>query len=129
METRTTLRPGQKGTRKLVARFGARLVCVRYLYDAEAGRRYTTVELVVSSGPWCPRPRQPRLRDDEIVAVRIAYHEVELRERAKRLGAVWRPARKLWEISWLDAKRLGIADRCATDPKEFEVTRSRHLPA
>lgn len=34
METRLTLRPGQPGTRKLVARYGERLVRVRYLYDA-----------------------------------------------------------------------------------------------
>lgn len=114
MEARTTLRPGQKGTRKLLERFGERLGCVRYLYDAEAGRRYTTVELIVASGSWHPRQRRPRRRDDEIVAVRIAYHETELRERAKRLGAVWRPAQKLWEISWLDAKRLGISDRAVT---------------
>jgi hypothetical protein len=43
--------------------------------------------------------------------VRIAFGEVELRERAKRLGAVWRPVQKLWEITWRDAKRLGISDR------------------
>ncbi|MGA8050102.1 MAG: hypothetical protein WCA09_07985 [Burkholderiales bacterium] len=70
METRLTLRPGQHGTRKLVARFGERLVRVRYLYDAEAGRRLKTVELIVESVPWTPRPRRPRRRDDEIVAVR-----------------------------------------------------------
>lgn len=129
METRTTLRPGQKGTRKLAARFGERLVCVRNLYDAEAGRRYTTVELVVSSGPWRPKPRLPRRRDEEIFAVRIAYQEADLRERAKRLGAVWRPAQKLWEISWLDAKRLGIADRVVTASLEPQISKSRHLPA
>ena len=44
-------------------------------------------------------------------AVRIAYGEVELRERARRLGAVWRPAQKLWEIAWGDAKRLGVTAR------------------
>ncbi len=47
METRLTLRPGDKGTRKLVQRFGERLVRVRDLYDAEAGRRLKTVELIV----------------------------------------------------------------------------------
>jgi hypothetical protein len=36
IETRLTLRPGQRGTRKLVERFGERLVRVRYLYDAAA---------------------------------------------------------------------------------------------
>jgi len=54
-----------------------------------------------------------RGRGDEIVAVRIAWNETELRERAKRLGAVWRPTQKLWEISYGDAKRLGIAERIA----------------
>jgi len=36
METRVFLRPGDKGTRKLAARFGKRLICVRYRYDAAA---------------------------------------------------------------------------------------------
>jgi hypothetical protein len=53
---------------------------------------------------------------------------VDLRERAKRLGAVWRPAQKLWEISCLDAKRLGLADRIVTAPPEPVVSKSRHLP-
>ena len=111
MEVRATLRPGQKGTRKLLERYGARLVCVRYLYDAQARTRHTTVELIVASAAWQPRPRNARRRDDDLVAVRIAFHETDLRERAKRLGALWRPAQKLWEITWRDAKRLAIADR------------------
>ena len=114
MEVRATLRPGQKGTRKLVERYGARLVCVRYLYDPQACRRHTTVELIVDSAQWKPNKRSPRRRDDDIVAVRIAFHETDLRERAKRLGALWRPAQKLWEITWRDAKRLAIADRVAS---------------
>src|SRR5688572_27556965 len=47
METRLTLRPGMPGTKKLQARFGDRLVCVRYVYDKERRRRLKTVELVV----------------------------------------------------------------------------------
>jgi hypothetical protein len=111
METRLTLRPGQSGTKKLLERYGERLVRVRYLYDPQAGRRLKTVELIVEVAPWRPRPRRPRRCDDKIVAVRIAFEETELRERAKRLGAVWRPAQRLWELTWRDAKRLGIADR------------------
>lgn len=115
METRLTLRPGQNGTKKLLERYGERLLRVRYLYDQAAGRRLKTVELIVESVPWHPRARAPRRRDDEIVAVRIAFHETDLRERAKRLGAIWRPAQKLWELTWLNAKRLGISDRVATN--------------
>jgi len=51
---------------------------VRYLYDEKTGRRLKTVELVVESIPWRPRARRPRRRDDEIVAVQIAFHETEL---------------------------------------------------
>ena len=114
METRLTRRPGEPGTKKLLARFGERLVRVRYLYDAANNRRLKTVELVVESVPWQPRTRGPRRRDEEIVAVRIRYDETELRERAKRLGAIWRPAQKLWEITWGDAHRLGVAERVVT---------------
>lgn len=86
METRLTLRPGQPGTRKLVERYGERLLRVRYLYDSASGRRLKTVELVVESVPWTPRHRRPRRRDDDIVYVRIAYEETELRARQAAWG-------------------------------------------
>jgi hypothetical protein len=79
---------------------------VRYIYDEKTARRLKTVELIIESVPWRPRPRRLRRTDDEIVAVRIAFHETDLRERAKRLGAVWRPSQKLWELKYADAKRL-----------------------
>jgi len=121
METRLTLRPGQNGTKKLVERYGERLVRVRYLYDPQTQRRLKTVELVVESVPWRAHTRRPRRRNDEIVAVRIAFSEADLRERAKRLGAIWRPAQKLWEITWGSAKRLGLTDRVAgSDAQQSE---------
>jgi hypothetical protein len=83
METRLTLRQGQHGTRKLV----------------------------IESVPWNAKARKPRRRDDDVVYERIAYHETDLRERAKPLGAIWRQPQKLWEITFRDGKRLGIADR------------------
>jgi hypothetical protein len=52
MEARATLRPGQKGTKKLVSRFGDRLICVRYRYDATRRKRFTTVELIVDEADW-----------------------------------------------------------------------------
>jgi hypothetical protein len=45
--------------------------------------------------------------------VPIAWHETDLRSRAKRLGAIRRPAQKVWEMRWADAHRLGLADRVA----------------
>jgi hypothetical protein len=57
METRVTLRPGEKGTKALVAEYGDRLICVRYRYDAAARLRYKTVELVVEQVAWEPGGR------------------------------------------------------------------------
>jgi len=90
---------------------GERLVCVRYRYDGQKNCRHKTVELTVETVPWRSNARRARRRDEEMIAVRIACAETELRERAKRLGAIWRPQQRLWEMRWLDAKRLGIDDR------------------
>jgi len=111
MEVRLTRKPGAAGTRKLLERYGERLVCVRYRYDSQSRRRHKTVELIIETVPWRPNLRRTRRHDEEIVAVPIAYAETEMRQRAKRLGAIWRPQQRLWEMRWLDAKRLGISDR------------------
>ncbi|WP_298816136.1 hypothetical protein [Chloroflexus sp.] len=55
MRTRLKLKPGQRGTKKLQALYGDRLVCVRYRYDAESGRRLKTIELIVEEKQWSPR--------------------------------------------------------------------------
>ena len=115
MEIRLTRRPGQAGTKKFVERYGERLIRVRYRYDAAKGCRHKTVELIVDTVPWTSNSRRVRRRDEEMVAVRIGYAETDLRERAKRFGAIWRPNHRLWEMRWLDAKRLGIADRITPD--------------
>lgn len=46
MRARSTLRPGQPGTRKLVQEYGERLLRVRYRYDALKRKRYTTAEIL-----------------------------------------------------------------------------------
>ena len=60
MEIRLTLRPGAAGTKKLLARYGERLVCVRYRYDKATGRRVKTAELIVQDIAWAGRARKPR---------------------------------------------------------------------
>lgn len=52
--TRLTLAPGQNGTKKLVEKYGSRLVCVRFRYDEQRQRRYKTIELIVEDAPWVP---------------------------------------------------------------------------
>jgi len=77
VETRLSLAPGQNGTKKLVAIYGERLVCVRYRYDAKRQVRHKTVELIVETTRWNLRARHARRRPDDMVAVRIDYAESE----------------------------------------------------
>ena len=57
MRTRLHLKPGQKGTKQLLAQYGDRLVCVRYRYDAQRKKRFKTVELNVAECDWDPQRR------------------------------------------------------------------------
>ncbi|MGH8524782.1 MAG: hypothetical protein ACREXY_11365 [Gammaproteobacteria bacterium] len=52
MDVRVTLKPGQKGTRRLATRYGDRLVRVRYRYDKVKRKRYKTIELIVDEETW-----------------------------------------------------------------------------
>ncbi|MBU5612175.1 hypothetical protein [Geomonas azotofigens] len=47
MKSRLNLKPGQRGTKHLVEKYGAALLYVRYRYDEKRGVRLKTVEIVV----------------------------------------------------------------------------------
>jgi hypothetical protein len=49
---RLHLRPGQRGTKQLLAQYGDRLICVRHRYDAQRRKRLKTVELLVAERDW-----------------------------------------------------------------------------
>lgn len=110
MKTRLTLRPGQNGTKKLVEKYGARLLAVRYLYDATGGRRLKTVELIEEELPW--QPALPAGQDpDRPVLVRVGLSEQGLRDAVKSAGARWQPDRKLWQMAWGIAREMGLESR------------------
>src|SRR6266446_6379157 len=60
---RLHLKPGQKGTKQLLAQYGDRLICVRYRYDAQRKKRFKTVELLVAEREW--EPPRPRFAHDQ----------------------------------------------------------------
>lgn len=96
MRTRLTLKPGQNGTKKLVTKYGPRLLCVRYRYDAERRLRFKTVEIIEEQERW--EPAQPPGNPNEPVLVRIGYEEGPLRELVKSAGGLWQQDRKLWRL-------------------------------
>lgn len=111
LRTRITLKPGRPGTKKLLAEYGSRLVCVRYRYDDERQTRCKTIELVIDEIPWPPPTRPSRLRPTDSVTVRIRYHEDALREAIKRHGGRWDPKDKTWTLTYGAALALRLTDR------------------
>lgn len=99
------LLPGQNGTKRLQAEYGAALVCVRYRQDGR--KRYTTVELVIDEQE-LPSPA-PSIK--QLVAVAIGYQEREQRNRAKQAGAVWDTNQRVWIMPRAVAVNLGMEDR------------------
>ena len=113
MITQTTLRPGQKGTKGFVKKYGDRLVCVRYKYDQATGQRYTTVELIEEESDQTNNPTAVGARAPvpQRLGVRVDYWETEVRDKVKAAGGIWRPRQKLWEMSYEDVVALGLESR------------------
>ena len=111
MHARATLRPGQKGTKKLVERFGTQLIYVRYRYDVRQRKRFTTVELIVDETAWDPPPPPPNLP----VLVRVGWDELDLRDRVKAAGGRWDRERRLWLLPASQVRLLGLQRRIQPD--------------
>ena len=116
MEIKTTLQPGQKGTRALVRKYGDQLVCVRYRYDSGRRKRYKTVELIVDEQDWIPGVR---FAADQRVMVKVGYGEGELREAVKKAGGFWNPDKKAWILSFSEAMALGLEHRIVDESIGF----------
>jgi hypothetical protein len=92
MKSYAHLKPGQKGTLRLVEKYGTSLVCVRYRYDEKREVKLKTVELVVEERPCRP---SSQYRDNDLVAVGVRYNEKALREALRAAGGRWHPEERL----------------------------------
>jgi hypothetical protein len=112
MKSRLNLKPGQKGTKKLVEAYGNSLLYVRYRYDESRGVRLKTVEIVVEEKPWQPKVR---LLDEDNVAVAVNYSEKPLRDMLKAAGGKWDPERKLWHVLFGRIRGTELEERMITE--------------
>ena len=101
--------PGDKGTKRLVAQYGDRFVCLRYIYDTASGRRRKTIELLLEEEDWTPQ--KSGLRPEQLVGVRVDYDETALRQAVKGAGGRWDRALQVWVLSYRDAVALDLAGR------------------
>ncbi len=115
-----TVKPGQKGSKELLARYGATLLCVRYRYDEVTRESVKTVELVIRRRSLrhdaeCRGSRRPGGRSGAAgkrrVALRIGWRERGLQDRVKSAGGRWDPERQIWILRRGVAERLGLLDR------------------
>ncbi len=124
MRTRLTLRPGERGTKKLFERYGHRLVCVRYRYDEGTGRRIKTVELIIDETE--DIPVQPPIQPYAQRLISIGFHEVELREQVKAAGGRWHPEAVAWSLPYERIVSMGLTARMVESdiPTSFECQES-----
>lgn len=111
-EVRKVLRPGQRGTKKLVSQHGDRLLCVRYRYDDRAGKRVKTAEIIVAETPWIPMKPLPA---NALVSIHVEPWDDALRARVQGAGARWDPALKSWRLRFDSAIALGLQNRVQTN--------------
>ena len=98
MKTRVNLKPGQKGTKRLVEQYGDALICVRYRYDAETQKQYKTVEIIVSESEWTPPPA--KYPDGTLVPLKIGIKETALQEQVRSVGGRWNKEQKVWFVPY-----------------------------
>jgi hypothetical protein len=80
MKAHKHLKPGEKGTRRLVDRFGDNLLCVRYRYDDIRDMRIKTAEIIVDEKPG---KGIPRIQETVTVLVQVPFTMKALRDRLK----------------------------------------------
>ena len=113
MLARLKLKPGQKGTKKLVSEYGEALVCVRYRYDEASSTRFKTVELIVEKKPW--RPLARKFNDNDLVPVKIEFTEKDLMDIARTAKGRWNPDVKLWFIRYGKIKGTELEKHIVSD--------------
>lgn len=97
MKAHTHLKPGQKGTRRLLEQYGDKLLCVRYRYDELRQVKMKTVEIIVDERP-CRLPLH--YRDQDIVSVMSQFTEHAIRDKLKAAHGRWDPEEKLWRVAF-----------------------------
>ena len=79
---RLILKPGQRGTKKLMEEYGTRFGCVRYRHNSTRKRRLKTIELIVEKKYWNHESYEGVVPDIQ-AGIRIDIQETELRQNVK----------------------------------------------
>lgn len=125
MKTRLILKPGQKGTKRLAEIYGDSLLCIRFRYDEETGKRLKTVELIVEKSDWTPPA--PKFSADTLVPLLIEGYEKDLRAKAKTAGGRWNPEKQLWFVRYGNIVGTSLEKHIQVDEKDNPEKPKKHL--
>jgi hypothetical protein len=121
MITRLKLKPGQKGTKTLVEKYGDALVCIRYRYDEATRTRIKSVELIVETKQLPPSKKFDK--ENSLVPVQITFGEKNLGKLARAVGGWWDPDVKLWYIRYGNIKGTELENHIVTDASQKHLSR------
>lgn len=99
MKSYAHLKPGQRGTLRLVEKYGKALLCVRYRYDEARGVKLKTVEIIVDEKPL----RHPRFNDDEMVPLSLLMRR-NCANSSKNAGTVGPADQDVVCTVWFDSR-------------------------
>ncbi len=74
-----------------------------------------------------PRARNVRRDPNDMVAVRIAYSDADVRQRIKTAGGIWRARQRLWEVDWKTVRELGLQSRVVAQDRRMRIPTDKKL--
>jgi hypothetical protein len=105
-EVRLTLKPGEKGRRKLAEKYSDSPVCVRYRYDKPKNKKYKTVEIIVEESDW--QLEKTEVLQDKKVYVKLHLDEKDIQKKVWKLGGIYNPNKIAWKLSFQKVLELGL---------------------
>jgi len=127
MEVVRTIAPGKRGSIRYLKEWGDQLVTVRYRKNMETNQMLTTIEIVVDQRPLPVQSKsanqllKAQAKQQQYVALKINYHEVEYRHSIKKAGGSWSKQMKMWVTHRDTAERLGLSSRIVEGAVEMCV--------
>lgn len=86
-----------------------------------------TVELIIETTPWIPKPKQ--VRPDAIVGVKVELEDVKLQKQLRQVDGKWNRQLRLWEIRYDQAVALDLQARIEPstlpDSRKSDMANSR----
>jgi hypothetical protein len=97
------------GTKKLIEKYGADLVCVRYKYDTESRIKIKTVELILDRQIW--EKENNKIPPNKLVSIQVVYGEAQIGRLVRAAGGQCDRNKKVWQLPYREVVALGFESR------------------